>query len=49
MSVKQPDYVIRGGHLIDPSNKVNNLADVSIYNKKVFDVGQGLIKGQNEV
>ena len=49
MSVKQPDYVIRGGHLIDPSNNVNNLADVSIYDEKVFDVGQGLIKGQNEV
>ena len=49
MSVKQPDYVIRGGHLIDPANNANNLADVSIYNGKVLDVGQGLIKGQNEV
>ena len=49
MSVKQPDYVIRGGHLIDPSNNVNNFADVSIYNGKVLEVGQCLMKGQNEV
>ena len=49
MSVKQPDYVIRGGHVIDPSNNVNNFADVSIYNGKVLEVGQCLMKGQNEV
>ena len=50
MSVKQPDYVIRGGHLIDPFNNVDNvLTDVSIHNGKVYNVGQGLMKGRNEV
>lgn len=49
MSLK-PDYVIRGGHLIDPYNNVDNvLTDVSIHKGKVFDIGQGLPQGQNEV
>ena len=49
MSVK-PNYVIRGGQVIDPYNQVDNvLADVSIHNGKVFNIGQGLIQGENEV
>ena len=49
MSVK-PNYVIRGGQVIDPYNQVDNvLADVSIHNGKVFKIGQGLIQGENEV
>ena len=50
MSVKQPDYVIQGGHLIDPFNNVDNvLTDVAILDGKVYNVGQGLMKGRNEV
>ena len=49
MSFK-PDYVIRGGHLIDPYNHVDNvLTDVSIHSTKVLNIGQGLSQGQNEV
>ena len=49
MSMK-PDYVIRGGHLFDPFNHVDNvITDVSITKGKVSYVGQGLPQGHNEV
>ena len=40
-----PDLVLRGGHVIDPSNGVNGVADVAIANRQILAVGGSLAIG----
>ena len=43
------DILIKGGHVIDPKNKINGIMDVSIVAGKIAQVGPNLTPGANAI
>ena len=41
--MKSTDWLIRGGRVIDPANRVDGIADVLILDGKIAQVGEGLV------
>ncbi|MEX2512990.1 MAG: amidohydrolase/deacetylase family metallohydrolase [Cyclobacteriaceae bacterium] len=42
INAQQIDMLLKGGHVIDPKNNINEIMDIGISDKKIFKVGKNL-------
>ncbi|MCC6585207.1 MAG: amidohydrolase/deacetylase family metallohydrolase [Bryobacterales bacterium] len=46
LQAQQYDYVLKGGHVIDPKNKINGLMDVAVANGRIAKVAANIPAGE---